>query len=602
MNKSISLFYSIIISVLILSMSFSIFGQSINDLSMLDPEYLESLPESVRKDLEDEIKKNQKDDINNVKKRPSSELNKFQVIQEWEQFKKERANELYKSERYGINLFRTMQSSFMPINEPNFGNNYILDYGDVVLINIYGNTTEVYELEIKRDGTINIPDLGPLMLAGYDYQQGADRITSKIKTAFIGVDVDVNLTRIRDIKILITGNVEYPGIYTLSGNSNLLQAINIAGGINENGTLRNIEVKRNGTVIDSVDLYKALIFGDLSQLTQLQSGDSIYVKPANKLVRAGSGFVNEALFELKDNENLKNLLVFSGGIKKEVVNESFALVKIDGNVSEDISINGIDLDNIKLNHLDSIYFPVKNLGTIKISGEVSRPGLYTINSGDTLFDLINRAGGYTNQAYPFAGVLKRNDVKELEKDYIQKSYRKILSYLIQNPDKLRTNAELGSLLEEFKNIEPSGRVVTEFDIVNLENYPLKRIILEDSDEIHIPKLNNLVYVFGDVGNPNALSFKDLGDVSEYISRAGGLNKTADKKHILIVDPNGESQVLNYSKLSNLLKSEIDIYPGTFIYVPSQVGSVQGVEFYSVIAPIFSSLALSLASLNAINTD
>ena len=601
MKKSIFLNYLSIFVFMFLASSM-LHGQSINDISMLDPEYLESLPESVRKDLEDEIKKTNKDETNTLKIRPTSELNKYQVVQEWEQFKKQRDIELYKSERYGINLFRTMQSSFMPINEPNFGNNYILDYGDVILINTYGTSNEKYELEIKRDGSISIPGLGPLMLAGHDYQQGVNKITAKFQSSFVGVNVDVDLANIRDIKILITGNIEYPGIYTLSGNSNLLQAINIAGGVNENGTLRNIEVKRNGLVIDTVDLYQALIFGDLSQLGQLQSGDSVYIKPADKLVRAGSGFVNEALFELKENEGLSDLLIFSGGIKKEVANKSFTLVNIEGNTSEDISINASELKGIKLNHLDSVYFPVKNLGTIKISGEVVRPGNYTINSGDNLFDIINRAGGYTNQAYPFAGILKRKEVEELESIYIQKSYQKVISFLIQNPDKLRTNAELGSLLEEFKNIEPSGRVVAEFDLVDLENYPLKRMILENNDEIHIPKLNNLVYVFGDVGNPNALSYRDFDNVSNYISRAGGINRSADKKHILIINPNGESQVVNHSKFTNLLKSDIDIYPGTFIYVPSQVGSVQGVEFYSVIAPIFSSLALSLASLNAINTD
>ena len=574
-------------------------SQSVDDIQMLDADYLDSLPESVRKDIENEIKKSKESDDISFKKRPSSELQKYEIVKEWERFQRQRNKELYKSERYGINLFRTMQSSFMPINEPNFGNNYILDYGDEITINLFGNNNDSFELEIQRDGSISIPEIGPIILAGYNYQQGVESIKSKIQSSYIGTEVDVKLSKIRDVKVLITGNVEFPGIYTLSGNSNVLQALNIAGGVDEAGTLRNIEIKRNGDIVKKVDIYQALIFGDLSQITQLQSGDAIYVRPANKLVRAGSGFINEALYELKDDENLEHLIAFSGGIKKEESNKTFSLVSINGTVNENINFNIKD-NLISLNHLDSVYFPISNLGTVRITGEVLRPGKYTIKSGDNLNDLIIRAGGYSSKAYSLAGILKREQVKELESKYSEKIYRNIISYLAQNPDQLKTNTQLGLILEEFKNVQPSGRIVTEFDLLKVKKDPSKNIFLEDGDEIHIPKLQNVVYVYGDVGDPKALSFKDFDNVSDYLSKAGGLNKTANKKHILVISPNGESKVVNMSKFSSILKNDIDIYPGTLIYIPPEIGLVQGIEFYSIVAPIFSSLALSLASLNAIN--
>ena len=156
------------------------------------------------------------------------------------------------------------------------------------------------------------------------------------------------------------------------------------------------------------------------------------------------------------------------------------------------------------------------------------------------------------------------------------------------------------ILEEFKNLKPVGRVVTEFDTEILKDDPSKRILLDDGDEIFIPTLSSTVYVYGDVGNPKALSYSDMQSANNYIAMAGGLNRTADKSHILIINPNGEASLLNLNGFSNLIKQDVDIYPGSLIYVPQKVGSVQGVEFYSVIAPIFSSLALSLASLNSIN--
>ena len=577
------------------------FAQAVpSNISALDSEYLDSLPESVRKDIESEIEKNKQDENNSLKRRPSSELYKYETIKEWEQFQRKRNEDAYKSERFGINLFRSMQSSFMPINEPNFGNNYILDYGDIIEINLYGNTVLSYELEVKRDGSISIPELGSTSVGGLNYQQGVEKITNKIESSYTGTQVDVNLKEIRDIKILVTGNVEFPGIYTLSGNSNVLQALNIAGGINEIGTLREIEIKRNGKTVSTVDLYDALIFGDISGIQQLQSGDAIYVKPAAKLVRAGSGFFNEALFELTDSENLNDLFEFSGGVNRNIINAEFALIRIDGSMQNDIDIDNDDLSAIEVRHLDSLYFATSNIGTIKIYGEVSRPGSYSIMPGDDIYDIVNRAGGYTDQSYPFGAVLKRKKVEELEQEYIEKSYRNVIAFLAQNPDKLQANTGIGMILEEYKNLKASGRVVSEFDFQVLKENPAKRTLLKDSDEIHIPSRSNVVYVYGDVGNPKALSFNDMQPANDYIALAGGLNRTADKSHILIISPNGEASVLNFSKFTNILREEIDIYPGSMIYVPQKVGSVQGVEFYSVIAPIFSSLALSLASLNSIS--
>lgn len=574
-----------------------IFAQAMPDgLGGLDSEYLKSLPESVRDDIQDEIQKNQKEDSSSFQKRPSSELLKYDLVNEWEQFKRAKNEELIKSERYGLNLFRSMQSSFMPINEPNFGTNYIVDYGDIIEINLFGFNSFDYELEVKRDGTINIPELGSMVIGGLNYEQVVEKIQMKIESSYTGTNVVVNLKEIRDIKILITGNVEYPGMYTVSGNSNLLQALNMAGGVSETGTLRDIEIKRNGITINNVDLYKSLIFGDTSGLNQLHSGDAIYVKPAEKLIRAGSGFINQALFELKNGESIKDFLNIAGGIDKNVQDTNFTLVGVDGNI--ETSLNSND-SKYNLKHLDSIYFSTSKIGSIQISGEVSRPGVYTIQPGDDLYDLIKRAGGYTEIAYPFASVLKRKDVEKLESEYISRSYKYLISFLAQNPTSLQANSGLGMLLDEFKNMKPSGRVVAEFDPQSLKDEPSKRILLNDKDEIFIPAKSSSVYVFGDVGNPQTLNFNDMLPARDYIAMAGGANETANKSNVIIISPNGEAKLLSLSKFPNLLSEEIDIYPGTLIYVPQKFGSVQGVEFYSVIAPIFSSLALSLASLNSI---
>ncbi len=584
----------------LLIVPFCIFAQGIEQI---DNDYLDSLPESIREDVENEMKRKDESEKDSLTLRPSSELMKSQIVKDWEEFKLKKESELYNSERYGINIFRTMQSTFMPINEPNFGSNYLLDYGDLIEINLYGSKEETYELEIKRDGSIFFPEIGPISLAGLNFQQATSKISNKVKESFIGVDTDVGIGKIRDIKVLISGMVEYPGIYTLSGNSNILQAINIAGGIQEKGSLRNIEIKKNGITSEYIDFYEALLFGDISKINQLQSGDAIYVPPAKKLIRAGSGFLNQAIFELKNNETIIDLIKYSGGLdNKSIYEEEFTITRLNQDSINTINLDSTEILNFKLENSDSIYLPTNNFGTIKIRGEVNRPGNYTLNSNDTIYDVVLRAGGYTKNAYQFAGILTSQKAKKLERNYIERTYNDLIKYIAINPSILGQNQSVISLLDQIKNLEPSGRVVTEFNLNKINENSRNAVLLGDKDEIYIPALNNVIYVYGDVNNPSALNFEDFKNPIDYINKAGGYSRFADKDYVYIISPNGEANILNKRALSNLNIYNIDLYPGSLIYVPKRINFRDGVQLVSSIAPIFSSLALSLASLNAISDD
>ena len=215
----------ILLSVMLITSSF-IYSQDLGGMKTLDEDFLNSLPDSVRDDVMSEIENTDKDG-KNLQQRPSSEIAKLETLKNWENFKKEQSLEK-KSERYGLTLFNTMQSSFMPINEPNFGNNYVVDYGDYIDIELFGSGTSSYTAEVKRDGTIFIDKVGPVLVAGLNFEQVTSLITKKYSAAFLGVEVFVSLSEIRDINVLVTGNVSFPGIYTLSGNSNILQALNIS--------------------------------------------------------------------------------------------------------------------------------------------------------------------------------------------------------------------------------------------------------------------------------------------------------------------------------------------------------------------------------------
>jgi protein involved in polysaccharide export with SLBB domain len=568
----------------------------------MDQDFLDSLPESVQSDLMAEMK-DEKNDVKNLQSRPSSELSKYETINSWEKFKKQQSIE-NNSERYGLKLFNTMQSSFMPLNEPNFGNNYIIDYGDSFSINTFGSKSLSYLADVKRDGTILVEEIGSLMVAGLNFEQVTDLITKKYQMAFKGIDIVVSLAAIRDINILVTGNVEFPGIYTLSGNSNILQALNIVGGITENGTLRNITLKRDNQDDQSIDLYKALLLGHIDNIPFLMSGDSIHIGPVTNLVRAGYGFNNTAIFELKKNETFDDLAKYAGGLKNESGKEVFKLVRFENNEFKSYEINFEDFASFGVQNLDSIYADKEAIGSISITGNVKYPGKYSISSSDKILDIISRSGGYTDTAYPFGGSLLRESARDLENVFAAKSYNNLITFIASNPSALPNNSAdgLGFLLSELKDYESIGRVIVELDETKLKENIQDNIYLTDGDEIHIPSYTSNVFIFGEVGNPGSVLFKEGDSMIDYIQRSGGLTRYSSKDSIFIVSPNGETKKAHVSGLRKYLADESEIYPGSVIYVPRHVGKIEGINYYATIAPIFSSLALSIASLNTINKN
>lgn len=247
------------ITILIITAFLSL--STLSQSNEYDESFLKSLPEDIQKDLmEQKENKANKEEVQY--RRPSTFINKPELTEE-------------KSDRFGIEIFSMMQTTMMPINEPNFDGSYILDFGDVLEVQLVGQKSSIERLAIKRDGSINIPDIGKIFISGLSLQEASENIKTKIDTSFIGVNAYVSLANIRDIQIIVAGNVFNPGPYTLNGNSNLFHALSISGGPSEIGSFRSISLVRNGEVIDEVDLYDTFIFGKSNFGPRLRSGDMV---------------------------------------------------------------------------------------------------------------------------------------------------------------------------------------------------------------------------------------------------------------------------------------------------------------------------------------
>ncbi|MDA8865572.1 SLBB domain-containing protein [Gammaproteobacteria bacterium] len=555
----------------------------------LDEAYLESLPENVRADVLDKIAYREVED-SPVYRRPSSMIKK----------------PLDNSTRFGAKIFNMMQTSFMPINEPNFDSSYVLDFGDTLEIQLVGQQNSIDELSIKRDGSINISEIGKVSVAGLTLESASTLIKNKISNAYIGIEAFVTLVNIRDIQVLITGNAYNPGIYTLNGNSNLLHALSMAGGIDENGSYRQIELIRDNVVINSIDLYDIFIHGKSGFGQRLRSGDSILIKPANELITLTGAVKRPGVYELTSDEYFSDLFAYGNGFTASADVNSMRVERLNKEEVEFINITEVkDLSSIKPVAGDRLNVRSYIRKSVTISGAVKTPGTYIVARDDTLLSLIEKAEGYSNDAYPFGGILNNKKTAEVNADAVDKLYNTYIQKLISKGDALFASESLPFILEELKKSKISGRVMAEFDLDVIRSKPQLDTNLDDGDTIIIPSKTQQIYIYGEVNNPGTIRYMPGQSIQKYLEFSGGVLDSADNNNIYVVHPNGElNRVSGTSRLSFLDNrgEDILIYPGSVIYIPRKVNSRDPAMVASIWAPIVSALALSITSLSVLDKN
>ena len=553
----------------------------------LDKAYLESLPESVREDVLGNIAKRKIEDTP-VYRRPSSMIKK----------------PLSDSARFGDQIFDMMQTSFMPINEPNFDNSYVLDFGDTLEIQLVGQKNSIDELSIKRDGSINISEIGKISVAGLSLESASSLIKSKISNAYIGIEAFVTLTNIRDIQVLITGNAYNPGIYTLNGNSNLLHALTMAGGINDNGSYREIDLIRDDEVINSIDLYDIFIDGKSGFGDRLRSGDTILVRPSIKMVTLSGAVKRPGLYELKEDDNFSDLIEYGLGFADNADLKSLRIERPNEKITTFINITDLKkISSIEVQSSDMLNVRAFERRSAKISGAVNRPGTYIISDDETLSSLIMKADGYTDNAYPFGGILNNEKALNLNQIAKEKLYTSFVHKMITKGNQLYASESLPFILDELKKSEVSGRVMAEFDLDVIKTNPAIDTTIAGGDEIIIPIKAEQVYIFGEINQSGAVRYEPSKDIDYYISSVGGLLDSSDRENIFVVHPNGEINKLNNANRLSMLNyrsNDILIYPGSVIYIPRELKRQDASLIASIWAPIISSAATSIVALSVLN--
>lgn len=404
----------------------------------------------------------------------------------------------FEAKIFGKNIFSNKNLTFNPsVNIPT-PVDYRLGPGDEVIIDIWGASQTSLRQAISPEGSITVEKLGPLYLNGMTIKEANDYVQRKFANVYAGVDsqdgpsqIKLTLGQIRTIQVNVIGEVAVPGTYSLSSLSTVMHALYRAGGVNDIGSMRVVNLYRNGKLIRTLDLYKYIMDGKINDI-RMNDGDQIVVPAYVNLVEVSGNVKRPMFYELTKPETLADLIVYSGGFLGDAYTKNIKVIRKGGNEDKIFMVNENDFGSFLLNNGDLVSIS-SGLGLydnrIEIKGAVYRPGYYEIGNGvNTVKQLILMAEGVRGDAFLNRAILTR----EKEDLTIENIPIDIRALLYENADD---------------------------------------IVLRKNDMLYIPSINDLqelgdLVIHGEVARPDSYKFADNTTLEDLIIQAGGLLESA----------------------------------------------------------------------------
>ena len=330
-----------------------------------------------------------------------------------------------KIRRFGSSFFENKNINEVPQLFVATPSDYRLGPGDELIINLYGASENSYSVQISRNGTVKFDRLAPIYLSGLSINSAKVRLRNRLSKLYAGlvsddqlskVDIDLSLQKARSVVINIAGQVTAPGTYTISGFSSVLNALFAAGGPNEVGSFRNIKLLRNGKVNKTIDLYDYFVKGIYPNV-YLRDQDVILVDAYLKQVDVSSGLKTNALYELKENETVEDVLSFAGGFSSNSYKDKLFVKRIDSYSRSVVEIPKIKFSKSILNDGDIINAKTVSdfvTNSISIEGSVFIPGTYDLSNVSTVGELINASKGIMPDASSSSMLYRTNNGVEDE--------------------------------------------------------------------------------------------------------------------------------------------------------------------------------------------
>ena len=302
--------------------------------------------------------------------------------------------EKFELKPFGYDLFANVPSSFAaPTNVP-VSPNYLLGPGDELSVIFYGKLNESSSVEINRDGFVDFPELGPIMIAGLTFSEAKKMLQTQMKSQVIGTKLNISMGALRSMQVFVLGEAFKPGAYSVSALSTITHAIMSAGGVSDIASLRNIKLKRNGKTVVTLDLYDLLLAGDVKNDFRLQASDVIYIPTVGGTVSVDGEVRRPAIYELNGEKTAADILALAGGLTPK----SFATSSRIDRVGDDGFLTVVDLDltqksgkSLKIKSgdyltVDTIIEEKKSIVTMQ--GAIHHPADYSWREGLTLSDLV----------------------------------------------------------------------------------------------------------------------------------------------------------------------------------------------------------------------
>ncbi len=294
---------------------------------------------------------------------------------------------------YGENLFRSVPSTFAPVNMAPVPPDYVIGPGDELRIRVWGQINTQVNVRVDRSGDIYVPQVGPIHVAGLPFSALDAHLREAVGRVFKNFDLTVDVGQIRAIQVYVTGQARRPGVYTVSSLSTLVNALFASGGPAVEGSLRRIELRRSGSVVTTFDLYGLLIYGDKSRDVKLLDGDVIFIPPVGAQAAVTGSVHNQGIYELRSGETLRQLLADAGGASEVAAEERISIERVDehrNRYAMEVNYDAAGLASPVADGDLIRVFPIvpMYLKTVTLRGNTANPGRFAWRAGMRISDLI----------------------------------------------------------------------------------------------------------------------------------------------------------------------------------------------------------------------
>lgn len=516
--------------------------------------------------------------------------------------------------RFGQDLLLPSSRDFAAPSTASVPPDYVVNPGDVITIALTGSIEGSVEREVDTNGNIFLKGPGTIHVAGVRYADLHDRVSAAIGRQYKGYSIGVTISKLRGIRVYVTGFANNPGAFTVNSLSTLTNAVLQAGGPSSGGSFRSVKLYRNGREVADFDLYQLLRGGNRLNDAVLQNEDVLFIPPAGEQVAVFGSVQEEAIYEAKPGESVEQMLATAGG--PNTLGDSSRVIlyrttdparigpqQINRSQAAEVAVRGGDL--LQILSQGSLVQPIDRQSVVvRVEGEVNRPGYYYVAPNTPLETVMDMAGGLTPRAFAYGSKFTRQSVKIQQ----QESYKEAISQLeltlaaapltatTSQSESDRASALSGarSVLDKLRRTEPDGRVVLE--IAPAANALPGNVLLENNDAIYVPPRSTTVGVFGAVYRPASFNLgrdERPQRVKDYIDRAGGTLRSADTGGVFVVRANGDV----ISKRRGALNTRV--LPGDVVFVPVKT---QSGAFWAKLKDITTTLfqvGLSAATIGAV---